>query len=132
MRLLTHNQLVCIRKGCQNAFPLQLTFIRVEQEESDPNVELVLHLLTRIEYPVLLATARALNIEGLPDLLPDSINATDHRELLELLYTILFDIHVVTGTLTCPVCKHVYDITMGIPSMRVDERIYKNTPFRSE
>lgn len=122
MRLLTHNQLVCIRKGCQNAFPLQITFIRVEQDESAANAELVLHLLPRLDYGVLSATARALNISGLPETLPDSLNLEEHTELLELLYQILFDIHVVTGTLTCPVCKHVYDISSGIPSMRIDEK----------
>jgi multifunctional methyltransferase subunit TRM112 len=122
MRLLTHNQLVCVRKGCQNAFPLQLTFLRVEQEDSEPNASMVLHLLPRLEYPVLLACAKALRIDGLPDALPESINIVDHRDLLELLHTVLFDIHVVTGSLTCPVCSHIYDIVMGIPSMRVDEK----------
>lgn len=121
MRLLTHNQLVCVRRGCQNAFPLQITFVRVEHEESDPNCEMVMHLLPRIEYPVLVASAKALKI-NIPDQLPENISIVDHRELLETLHTLLFDLHVVSGSLTCPVCKHIYEIDMGIPSMRVDEK----------
>lgn len=123
MRLLTHNQLVCVRNGCENAFPLQITYVTVEQEESDPNIELVMHLLPRIEYPVLLAAARALNI-SLPDKLPETIDPAnaEHHELLETLHTVLFDIHVVNGSLKCPVCSHIYEIAKGIPNMRVDEK----------
>lgn len=53
---------------------------------------MVMHLLPRLDYPVLLASARALNLEGFPDELPESINAESHRELLEKLYTLIFDV----------------------------------------
>lgn len=58
MRLLAANMLVCIVKGCQNNFPLQIVPTRVEQEESEANVDFVLHMLPRIEYPALVQMAK--------------------------------------------------------------------------
>jgi len=56
---------------------------------------MVLHLLPRIDYPVLLAAARELGFSELPDELPMNLNETEHRELLELLYTVLFDVRLM-------------------------------------
>lgn len=70
MRLLTHNQLVCVRKGCANHYPLQLQATTVESTYSqggvdddaddemdddadEVNLDFVLHLLPNLDYKVL-------------------------------------------------------------------------------
>ena len=74
MRLLTHNQLVCVRKGCANHYPLTLTATKVEkagqgeddeemeeddEEEAAAKLDFVLHLLPNVDYSVLLTAATA-------------------------------------------------------------------------
>ena len=72
MRLLTHNQLVCVRKGCAQHYPLALAATKVEQgadgadsdeeevdeeEEAAAQMDFVLHLLPNLDYAVLRAAA---------------------------------------------------------------------------
>jgi hypothetical protein len=72
MRLLTHNQLVCVRKGCAAHYPLALAATKVEQsadgrdeeeeevdeeEEAAAQLDFVLHLLPNVDYAVLRAAA---------------------------------------------------------------------------
>lgn len=58
MRLLSANMLVCIVKGCANSFPLQIVPTKVEQEESEPNLDLVLNVLPRLEWAALCQMAK--------------------------------------------------------------------------
>ncbi len=57
MRLLTHNQLTCAKKECSNAFPLKIAATKVEQNPSDCNQQFIAHIITRVDYPALLAAA---------------------------------------------------------------------------
>jgi hypothetical protein len=81
MRLLTHNQLVCVRKGCASHYPLQLRASAVEksgdtsvdsdgeeeeqevdtEEEVQAKLEFVLHLLPNVDYAVLCAAAASVS-----------------------------------------------------------------------
>ena len=81
MRLLTHNQLVCVRKGCASHYPLQLRAEAVEksgdssvdsdgeeeeqevdtEEEVQAKLDFVLHLLPNVDYAVLCAAAASVS-----------------------------------------------------------------------
>ena len=78
MRLLTHNHLSCIRKGCTKRYPLALHAEQVEQTESNCNPSFVAHTMIHIDYPVLYNTAKELGLaSGLRQRTPrTSSNAT--------------------------------------------------------
>ena len=66
MKLITHNILMCNKKGCTaNNFPLKLIATKVElyNEEStmEYSQELVQKLLDKIDYRALYTTVNALN-----------------------------------------------------------------------
>lgn len=102
MRLLTHNQLVCVRKGCSNHYPLDLQATTVEathgaedddDEEDAPNLDFVLHLLPNLNYPVLLQAATKLGLTGLPETINvHEIKKTEHAALLTRLHEVLLDV----------------------------------------
>ena len=95
MKLLTHNRLVCVRKGCDNAFPLQIVFREVEEvndDEPEQAVAKTLHLLPRIDYPVLRGAAEALEIKDLPEELPALLDPDRDAELVVALHRVLFNV----------------------------------------
>ena len=71
MRLLTHNQLTCAKKGCQNAFPLQIAAVKVVQDESECNPQFIGHIVGRVDYPALVAAAASIGLKSLPPQLPE-------------------------------------------------------------
>lgn len=122
MRLLTHNQLVCIVKGCAGHYPLQLAAKKVTREESDINPEFISSLMSKIDYAVLLQAAGRLGIMELPAELPANLhNVEAHGDLLQTLHSVLLDTHVEEGDLKCGKCGRVYPIQLGIPNMRLTE-----------
>jgi uncharacterized protein YbaR (Trm112 family) len=67
MRLLTHNQLMCIRRGCPKQYPLTLNAQSVEQEETTTNQALIAHLMVSIDYSVLYDVCKLIGVAaGLP------------------------------------------------------------------
>jgi hypothetical protein len=62
MRLLTHNHLACVRKGCPKTYPLTLEAETVEQEDTDCNSAFIAHLMVNIDYPLLYSTAQQLGL----------------------------------------------------------------------
>ena len=62
MRLLTHNHLACVRKGCTKTYPLTLHAETVEQEETTCNPAFIAHTMIHIDYPVLYDTAKELGL----------------------------------------------------------------------
>lgn len=77
MRLLTHNQLICVVKGCEDNYPLKLTAKKVEQEESEFNPEFILGLLSHLNYQVLYNVA--CNDVSPETLLPNFVFLTAHQ-----------------------------------------------------
>jgi multifunctional methyltransferase subunit TRM112 len=126
MRLLTHNQLVCVKPDCVNSFPLKLVPEAVEQEETEFNADFVVNIMPRVDYAVLHAVATTdLGIDTLPavDAMPDTntLTVATHGELLKALHTVLVDTHVVAGALVCNECAREYKIVDRIPNMRLNE-----------
>eukprot|EP00747_Dinoflagellata_sp_TGD_P097632 gnl/TRDRNA2_/TRDRNA2_167191_c0_seq1.p1 gnl/TRDRNA2_/TRDRNA2_167191_c0~~gnl/TRDRNA2_/TRDRNA2_167191_c0_seq1.p1 ORF type:complete len:185 (+),score=24.92 gnl/TRDRNA2_/TRDRNA2_167191_c0_seq1:114-668(+) len=129
MRLITHNHLQYERNG----FPLIIKPKEMQYEESAFNKELTVSMLPKVHYPALLQALRwvkeyqksagaeglaSVSLPTLPDSLTDDLKADD--EFLRNLHTVLFDIHMLEGTLVCPQTGRVFPVDKGIPDMRVD------------
>ena len=72
MRLLTHNQLICVRRNCPSTYPLRLRPSAVEIEESEFRSDFIEHVLPTIDYAVLREAAATIGQEKtLPRSLPD-------------------------------------------------------------
>ena len=83
MRLLTHNHLSCIRKGCTKRYPLALHAEQVEQSESDCKPTFIAHTMIHIDYPVLYSTANDLGLaSGLRQRTPP--HSAPHTRLMHL------------------------------------------------
>lgn len=74
--------------------------------DTEPNLAMVLHMLRRVDYSVLYGAAVALGIEVLPAELPADMTENSHRELLETLHTVMFDVRY-TAALRAPLCLSV-------------------------
>ncbi len=81
-----------IHLGCDNAFPLQLRLEEVEEGSAEPNLEMTLHILPRIDYGVLKSALDALEIKDLPDVLPTEFDIERDAELLTTLHNALFNV----------------------------------------
>jgi multifunctional methyltransferase subunit TRM112 len=58
MRLITHNMLQCHAKGCNsNNFPLQLSNVEIEIQETDFNPMFIRNMLPKLEWNALVKTA---------------------------------------------------------------------------
>mmetsp|Transcript_23909 Transcript_23909/g.26537 ORF Transcript_23909/g.26537 Transcript_23909/m.26537 type:complete len:128 (+) Transcript_23909:79-462(+) len=123
MRLLTHNQLICIKKGCAQNYPLKVVPTEVEQEESEVNPAFIVRLLNSLDYSVLYDVAtNALGLDTLPEALPEmKEDEPEHEALIQALHTVLLDTHVLAGELQCNKCGRSYPIQQGIPNMRLNE-----------
>jgi len=123
MRLLTHNMLMCSKKSCSRGngttnFPLQIKATKMERQESEFNKEFIVHMLPKLDWPALVKAATELSM-SIPTQLPP--NAATDEALLRNLHTLLLDIHIEEGELTCPACERKYPIKDGIPNMLLRE-----------
>ena len=125
MRLLTYQQLCCIRNTCEHEYPLQLHINTnntnaVESIESDCSRKFITNLVNNnnLDYQLVRNVAiNQLGIDTLPDIIPDPL--TD--EFISELHTIMLDIHIMDGYLQCSKCERKYPIQSGIPNMRLNE-----------
>jgi multifunctional methyltransferase subunit TRM112 len=58
MRMLTHNMLMCNKKGVQNGYPLAIKARRVLYEETEYSAEFVVNMIAKLEYPALVKAVR--------------------------------------------------------------------------
>ena len=89
-------------------------------EESAFDREFLVHLLPTLEWPSLRDAARAVGVT-LPDALDDALK-TDEA-FLRALHHILFDVHVVEGSLRCVESGQVFPISDGRPNMMLPEEV---------
>ncbi|TMW55982.1 hypothetical protein Poli38472_008630 [Pythium oligandrum] len=121
MRLITHNMLVCNKKGVENGFPLRIVAEEVEVVESEFNADFIRKMLAKIDWSAFLAGAKALNVA---EALPEAYNAEEHNtneELLRKVHHALLDVHVKKGNLVCPESGREFPIVDGIPNMLLRE-----------
>eukprot|EP00744_Colponema_vietnamica_P008018 GILI01011465.1.p1 GENE.GILI01011465.1~~GILI01011465.1.p1 ORF type:complete len:122 (-),score=37.17 GILI01011465.1:55-420(-) len=118
MRLLTHNLLMCNRKGCStNNFPLRINATNVTSESTDFNPDLIRNVLPKLDWAALSQTVGELSLPGLPEACP----AADDDTSLQQLHQLIIDTHVKEGELICNGCGRSYPIKNGIPNMLLNE-----------
>ncbi|KAG7356306.1 Trm112p-like protein [Nitzschia inconspicua] len=129
MRLLTHNFLQSNVKGTTNGYPLKIEATNIIVEESPMDVGLVTRMVAKVDYGALVAAVseiratELLAAEQIPDIpteKPD-LQVTDSNALLEALHVILFNIHILEGSLICPDTGRQFPIKDGIPNMMLHE-----------
>eukprot|EP00727_Mastigamoeba_balamuthi_P001312 m51a1_g11178 hypothetical protein (123) ;mRNA; r:332104-332711 len=119
MRLITHNVLMCNKKGCTiEHFPLRIEATRVEQRQSEFNPEFVRHMIAKLDWAGLVAGAKDCGM-AVPAEMPAEADQTE--EFLHALHDVLLDLHVEEGALVCTHCNRRYPITEGIPNMLLTE-----------
>ena len=125
MRLLTHNSLRNNSKEAKGkGYPLAITVNKVRVDETpesvgEREVRFVKGLLGTLDWNALTQAATALGIPTLPPQLTEEL--AEDENFLKALYSILMNVHLVEGVLTCPVTGREFPVTNEIPNMMLDE-----------
>ncbi|KAG9407143.1 hypothetical protein AC1031_001840 [Aphanomyces cochlioides] len=118
MRLITHNMLMCNKKGVTNGFPLILKPEETEVVESEFNAEFIVKMVGKIDWAAFKAGATALQLEVAETLTEED---KTNEEVLKKIHHALLDVHVKKGTLVCPESGREFPIVDGIPNMLLRE-----------
>eukprot|EP00339_Tiarina_fusa_P028737 CAMPEP_0117021238 /NCGR_PEP_ID=MMETSP0472-20121206/16044_1 /TAXON_ID=693140 ORGANISM="Tiarina fusus, Strain LIS" /NCGR_SAMPLE_ID=MMETSP0472 /ASSEMBLY_ACC=CAM_ASM_000603 /LENGTH=128 /DNA_ID=CAMNT_0004726659 /DNA_START=59 /DNA_END=445 /DNA_ORIENTATION=+ len=125
MRLLTHNFLQSNVKGTTKGYPLKIEATKVVVEESPMDAELVTKTLPKLEYSAVVTALQEITdaTDPKPPEIPAELPADGEMEssVLEALYHVLFNIHVIEGDLLCPDTGRRFPIKQGIPNMVLHE-----------
>lgn len=122
MRLLTYQQLCCVRKGCDHEYPLSLHINTkntqsVQQTDSNVSNKFVHNMLNNLDYNLIQKiSTQQLGIQ-LPSTIPQEIDSN----FIDTLHHVIYDIHINDGYLQCNKCQRKYPIQSGIPNMRLNE-----------
>ena len=127
MRLLTHNYLTSNVKGTTKGYPLIIEADKIECEESPVDREMIIKLLPKIEYGALVGAAKQVAPLCDPEL-PEELDTSSEgweetldEGILKSLHRILFDVHVMEGSLVCPDTGRKFPIKESIPNMILHE-----------
>ena len=90
----------------------------VAEETNEFNQALTQKMLGKVDWRAFHQVA-----EGLGHTLPEELQPEDHAndQLMQRIHHLLFNIVIVTGTLTCQNCGRVYQIDKTIPNMLLEE-----------
>ena len=119
MRLLTHNMLSSNIKGVKNGFPLAIEAEKVVEKEVDLNADFLRNMFAKIDWPALVAAARALGYAELPDAADPSM--LDSHDFLGRFHHALLQLHLEEGALVCPETGRRFPVSKGIPNMLLHE-----------
>merc|ERR1711957_244856 len=117
MKLMTHNLLMCNRKGCTlNNFPLKIkcTESAITEVEYDP--DLMARFIKKVDFPALTLACKDLNMYkyDFETLTPEQINEEDN---LKFMHHCLFEVGLLEGFLICNNCNKEYIVNKGIPNL---------------
>jgi multifunctional methyltransferase subunit TRM112 len=123
MRLITHNMLRCNAKGVENGYPLMIEAERVEVIAHEYDAEVVAGLLRKVNFAALKGAAANLSLsEGIESVeAPLSEEALQDEAFLRGAHKLLFEVHVIEGTLVCPASGRRFPVRDGIPNMLLHE-----------
>ncbi|KAG7392283.1 hypothetical protein PHYPSEUDO_001387 [Phytophthora pseudosyringae] len=122
MRLITHNLLMCNKKGVENGYPLVIEAEEVKVVACDFQAAFVRKMLTKLDWSAFLAGARSLKLaDGLPETLPSAEDGAMDDETLRKIHHALLEVHVKQGKLVCPESGRAFPILDGIPNMLLNE-----------
>ncbi|ETV90288.1 hypothetical protein H310_14888 [Aphanomyces invadans] len=119
MRLITHNMLMCNKKGVSNGFPLILKPEETEIVASDFSAEFIVKMVDKLDWAAFVAGAAALNVD-VPST-PLSAEDKANEVVLKQIHHALLDVHVKKGVLVCPESGREFPIVDGIPNMLLRE-----------
>eukprot|EP01084_Bolivina_argentea_P250906 420584_1 len=117
MKLLSHNHLLCLNKNCKSNDALIIDPKKVVQIESEPKLSFMIHILSMIDYNVLLAAAKQIGIKDLPLQLPSKEIIQKSESFLRSMQKVLLDSNVTEGRLICSKCQTSYLISNGVVDM---------------
>eukprot|EP00924_Labyrinthula_sp_SR-Ha-C_P015439 snap_masked-scaffold_84-processed-gene-0.9-mRNA-1 protein AED:0.40 eAED:0.40 QI:0/-1/0/1/-1/1/1/0/130 len=127
MRLITHNMLVCNKKGVKNGYPLKIEIEELVEEPTDYTPEFVKAMLAKVDYAVFYGAVKQVKEELLttlpsPELMREN-NATETltEEQLSNIHKCLMELSVKEGALVCPESGRKFPISNGIPNMLLNE-----------
>ena len=94
-------------------------------EESPVDANLVLKMLTKLDYNALVTTTNLLrqqhsDIPELPEKLPEDKSTLDDKMIAQY-HKVLFDVHLIQGHLVCPDTGRKFPVKDGIPNMILHE-----------
>eukprot|EP00483_Globobulimina_turgida_P004769 UN04778 len=117
MKLLSHNHLLCLNKFCKSNDALIIDPKKVTQIESEPKLSFMIHILSMIDYNVLLIAAQQIGIKDIPSTLPSKEVMESSESFLRSMQKVLLDSNIVEGRLICSKCKTSYSIANGVVDM---------------
>ncbi|KAL0592014.1 hypothetical protein ABG067_000667 [Albugo candida] len=120
MRLVTHNMLICNKKGVTNGFPLRIEAEDIDVIESEFRPEFLQKLLGKLDYSAFLQAATSLKLaEKLPSCLTEDVYEDD--QAMKNIHHVMFDVHIQKGRLICPESNREFPIVDGIPNMLLND-----------
>lgn len=120
MRLITHNMLICNKKGVTNGFPLRIEAEELEVVACAFDPEFVRKMLSKIDWCAFVAGATSLRVgDALPESAPTPEDADE--QLLRAVHHALLEVHVKKGKLVCPESGREFPVIDGIPNMLLRE-----------
>jgi multifunctional methyltransferase subunit TRM112 len=137
MKLLTLNFLTCARKACKPnpaSFPLQPKDCTLEILEQDLNLQFLVNILPRLEWPALVQFTSELGLSGLKSDAPEKVELVEGgqadggqaeggevdaegkepTELAREMHRLLMETTIQEGKLCCRACGHEYAVKEGI------------------
>lgn len=123
MRFITHNMLRCnIKNVGDGGYPLIIEAEKVESIPSgDYSPAIVVGLLRKLNFAALKSAAANLSLPDFQgvDAISEDMLADD--VFLRKIHALLFELHVVEGSLICPVSNRRFVIKDSIPNMLLHE-----------
>ena len=116
MKLITHNILQNNLKDGQKGYPLVIQATKIDKVIAEFNLEFLVRMIDRLEYPVLVHALEMIGMKGfLPVLLPEKFQ--EDEEFMKNLHHALLEIDIIEGEMVCPVSGRKFPIKDGIPNM---------------
>ncbi|KAF8850525.1 Trm112p-domain-containing protein [Acephala macrosclerotiorum] len=117
MKVLTLNFLTCAVKACKStstSFPLHPKDCELVSDTIEPNPQLIMNVLPRIDWNALITTASELGFPTLPPTPPTREELESDEKMMSELHTLLLKTQISEGSLVCGNCGHEYKIKEGI------------------
>ena len=119
MRLLTHVSMKSHVKGTSGESVLKLEIAKMSVKATAPNLDFIKGQLPHVDWEAVLVAAEAVGLNGLPMQYSDAL--LEDESFLVAMHNLLIDIHVETGSLTCPETGRKFLIVNGLADMILPE-----------
>eukprot|EP00211_Chloroparvula_japonica_P012854 CAMPEP_0119118754 /NCGR_PEP_ID=MMETSP1310-20130426/529_1 /TAXON_ID=464262 /ORGANISM="Genus nov. species nov., Strain RCC2339" /LENGTH=113 /DNA_ID=CAMNT_0007108141 /DNA_START=96 /DNA_END=437 /DNA_ORIENTATION=+ len=107
--------------GVKERYPLGLVVGKIELQENEFDPAFVLHMLSKLNYPVLRKAASICQFNDLPEQPPANPTVENDGQFLQAVFHAISNIDVIEGTLVCFESKREFPIAGGVPNMLVND-----------